>query len=78
MGAIIGLLVGCILGVCPFFGTLDMNQRYMNKQNQFGRYDAFHVNSADEIFSFSEPGSFSTDGYAGYQTVIKMTSTDFR
>ncbi|GIX61779.1 uncharacterized protein BcabD6B2_12140 [Babesia caballi] len=37
LGAIVGLLVGGILGICPFFSSLDMNQRYMNKQHEFGR-----------------------------------------
>lgn len=64
LGGVIGLLLGGILGVCPFFSNLDINQRYLNKQNMFG--------------SFSEPGSFSSDGFSGYQTVIKYDSSDFR
>eukprot|EP00371_Babesia_bovis_P002785 XP_001611432.1 hypothetical protein [Babesia bovis T2Bo] len=37
LGAIVGLLVGGIIGICPFFHWLEMNQRYMNKQHEFGR-----------------------------------------
>ncbi|GBE59358.1 transmembrane domain-containing protein, putative [Babesia ovata] len=37
LGAIIGLLIGGIVGLCPFFRSLDMNQRYINKENEYER-----------------------------------------
>ncbi|CDR96589.1 hypothetical protein, conserved [Babesia bigemina] len=66
LGAIIGILVGGIVGICPFFRNLDMNQRYINKETEY------------QSFRMPELGSFSSDGYHGHHNVMHIHAAEYR